>query len=194
MPFCCRIGWKTTLVSSRFTSKAESKYAPSEGDTLVDSLEKAHYFVLGCRDLTICIDHKSLKIFTDWSLNDIPNPKLCSIKEKTLQYRLTMMHVPGVKHKMHTHSAVMAPMIQSVNHMRKHLPLHLPLPTTSKQSHGTESKLLLRVISPCFSFSPPFRTTFLHPSRIFPRIFRNTTNIEMTYTLLIVSFFIKVAL
>ena len=102
MPFCCRTSWKTILVSSRFLSKAQSRYAPIKGEALavVDALEKTHYFVLGCRDLTICVDHKPLlKIFTDQSLNDIPNPGLHSFKEKTLQYRFTMMHVPGAKHK-----------------------------------------------------------------------------------------------
>ena len=90
--------------------------------------------------------------------------------------------------------AVIVPIIQSVMQMRKHLPLPLPLPTTSKQSHGTEPKLPLRVRNPCFSFSTPFRMAFLHLSRIFPKIFRNNTNIEMTCTLLMVSFFPKIAL
>ena len=50
------------------------------------------------------------------------------------------------------------------------------------------------VINPCISFSPLFRMAFLHPNRIFQRIFRNTTDIEMTCTLLIASFFTKIAL
>ena len=32
-PFCCHSGWKVTLVGSRFTHAAESRYAPVEGDT-----------------------------------------------------------------------------------------------------------------------------------------------------------------
>ena len=39
-----------------------------------------------------------------------------------------------------TLSAVMVPMIQSIMHIRKHLPLYLPLSTTN-QPHGAESKL-----------------------------------------------------
>ena len=31
-PFCCKTGWKTVLVGSRFTSGAESRYAPVEGE------------------------------------------------------------------------------------------------------------------------------------------------------------------
>ena len=39
-PTCCKTGWKVTLVSSRFTSSAESRYAPIEGEALavVDAL------------------------------------------------------------------------------------------------------------------------------------------------------------
>ena len=31
-PFCCHTGWKVTLVGSRFTHAAESRYAPVEGE------------------------------------------------------------------------------------------------------------------------------------------------------------------
>ena len=59
---CCAQGWKTTLVGSRFTSGAESRYAPVEGEALAvaDALEKARFFVLGCNDLTVVVDHKPL--------------------------------------------------------------------------------------------------------------------------------------
>ena len=33
-PFCCKTGWKVTLVGSRFTTGAESRYAPIEGEAL----------------------------------------------------------------------------------------------------------------------------------------------------------------
>ena len=101
-PFCCNTGWKTTLVGSRFTHAAESRYAPVEGEALAvaDGLDKTRYFVLGCPDLTVAVDHKPLlKIFGDRALNDIPNNRLRNLKEKTLRYRFNMVHVPGVKHK-----------------------------------------------------------------------------------------------
>ena len=52
--FCCKTGWKVTLVGSRFTHAAESRYAPIEGEALAvaDALEKAKHFVLGCKRLT----------------------------------------------------------------------------------------------------------------------------------------------
>lgn len=101
-PFCCPSGWKITLVGSRFTHPAESRYAPIEGEALAvaDSLDKARYFVLGCKDLTIAVDHKPLlKIFSDRSLEDISNNRLRNLKEKTLRYRFRMVHIPGVKHR-----------------------------------------------------------------------------------------------
>ena len=51
-----------TLVGSRFTHAAESRYAPVEGEALAvaDALGKVRYFVLGCRDLIVAVDHKPL--------------------------------------------------------------------------------------------------------------------------------------
>ena len=100
-PFCCISGWKITLVGSRFTNPAESRYAPVEGEALavVYALDKARYFVLGCTDLIVAVDHKPLlKLFGDRSLEDIPNSRLRNLKEKTLRYRFRMIHIPGVKH------------------------------------------------------------------------------------------------
>ena len=64
------------LVGSRFTQSADSRYAPLEGGALsvADALDKARYFVLGCNDLIIAVDHKPLlKIFGDRSLENISN-------------------------------------------------------------------------------------------------------------------------
>ena len=100
-PFCCHSGWQVTLVGSRFTHTAESRYAPVEGEALAVAyaLDHARYFVLGCKDLVIATDHKPLiKVFEDRSL-DIPNNRLRNLKEKTLRYRFKMVYVPGRKHK-----------------------------------------------------------------------------------------------
>jgi len=40
-----------------------------------------------------------LKLFGDRALEDIPNPRLRNLKEKTLRYRFNMIHIPGIKHK-----------------------------------------------------------------------------------------------
>ncbi|GFO31507.1 enzymatic polyprotein [Plakobranchus ocellatus] len=100
-PFCCKTGWRITLVGSRFTSGAESRYAPIEGEALavVDALDKARHFTLGCADLIIAVDHKPLlKIFGDRCLDDIPNPRLRNLKKKSLRYRFRVVHIPGLRH------------------------------------------------------------------------------------------------
>lgn len=100
--FCCREGWRVTLVGSRFTHQAESRYAPIEGEALAvaDALEKSRHFVLGCHDLTIAVDHKPLlHIFGDRSLDQISNSRLRNLKEKTLKFRFSMVHIPGVKNR-----------------------------------------------------------------------------------------------
>jgi len=102
VPFCCHDGWKIALVGSRFTSATESRYAPVEGEALAvaDALEKARYFVFGCDNLIIAVDHKPLiKLFGDRSLENIPNARLRNLKEKTLRYRFTMLHVPVARHR-----------------------------------------------------------------------------------------------
>ena len=101
-PFCCRTGWKTTLVGRRFTHAAESRYIPVEGEALAiaDALDKARFFVLGCSNLIIAVDHKLLlKVFGDRSLEEIINARLRNLKEKTLHYHFRMVHIPGVRHK-----------------------------------------------------------------------------------------------
>ena len=102
MPFCCHTGWKITLVGSRFTHAAKSRYAHVEGEALAvaDALDKARFFVLGCTNLTIAVDHKPLlKIFGDRSLDEISNARLRNLKEKILRYKFHMIHIPGVRHK-----------------------------------------------------------------------------------------------
>ena len=99
--FCCHTGWKMCLVGSRFTHVAESRYHPVEGEALavVYALDNARFFVLGCQDLVIAVDHKPLlSLFSNRTL-DIPNSRLRNLKEKTLRYRFTIEHVPGAKHK-----------------------------------------------------------------------------------------------
>ena len=100
-PTCCASGWKVCGVGSRITSPAESRYSPSEGEALavVNALEKNKYFTLGCNNLTIGTDHKSLLgLFKDRSLDGIDNPRLRRLKEKTFGWSFTMLHIPGRLH------------------------------------------------------------------------------------------------
>ena len=97
-PVCCKDGYKLVFAGSRFTTDAESRYAPVEGEALavVHALAKCYMFVLGCPDLTVVVDHKPLvKILGDKSLDSISNPRLLNLKEKTMRFNFTIKHVPG---------------------------------------------------------------------------------------------------
>ena len=101
-PLCCLGGWSLIYAGSRFTSNAESRYAPIEGECLAVAwaLDKTKYFTLGAPDLTVAVDHKPLlKILGDKGLNEIENPRLQCLKEKTLRYRFKCIHVPGQENK-----------------------------------------------------------------------------------------------
>ena len=89
-------------MGSRFIRPVESRYAPIEGEALAvaDALDKARYFVLECNTLVLAVDHKPLlKIFGDRSLDQISNPRLRNLKEKTLRYRFRIVHIPGAKNR-----------------------------------------------------------------------------------------------
>ena len=100
-PYCCSGGWKVVLAGSRFTKGAESRYAPVEGEALavVWSLEAARHYTLGNPKLVIATDHKPLlKVLGDRKLEDIDNPRLAKLKEKTLRWKYDIIHVPGKIH------------------------------------------------------------------------------------------------
>ena len=97
-PVCCSTGWQIVFAGSRFTHPAESRYAPIEGK--VYGLESARHFVLGCNNLVVATDHKPLLgVLNNRHLGDIKNERLLSLKEKTLPYRFSIIHIPGQKQK-----------------------------------------------------------------------------------------------
>ena len=64
---------------------------------MVYGLEKCKHFILGIDNLTVAVDHKPLVgLFTNRYLEDIPNPRLMKLKEKTLMYRFSMKHMSTV--------------------------------------------------------------------------------------------------
>ena len=100
-PWCCQTGWKLTFASNRYTHNAEENYAPAEGEALAVAwaLDKARHFVLGCNDLIVATDHKPLlKVLGDRKMEDIKNPRLYNLKEKTLPFLFRITHVPGRRH------------------------------------------------------------------------------------------------
>ena len=101
-PVCCSTGWVLVFAGSRFTSGAESRYSPVEGEALAVAwaLEKSKHFTLGCPNLWLAVDHQPLlKVLGDRHLEDIPNPRLLNLKEKTLRYKFDIVHVPGARNK-----------------------------------------------------------------------------------------------
>ena len=98
VPGCCENGWRITLCGSRFLKKSEERYAPIEGEALAVAwaLEQTRYFTMGCDDLVVVVDHKPLtKILGDRALDEISNPRIFRIKQRTLPWIYRIMWLPG---------------------------------------------------------------------------------------------------
>ena len=98
-PYCGGGHWVVVFAGSRFTTDAESRYAPVEGEALavVYGLDTSRLFVLGCPNLIISVDHKPLiKIFGEQQpLDQVKNVRLQKFKERAMMYRFTIKHTPG---------------------------------------------------------------------------------------------------
>ena len=97
-PDCCMHGWGVTLAGSRFLRDAEKRYSPIEGECLAIAwgLEDTRWFAMGCVDLTVATDHKPLlKILGDKRLDGISNPRLFHLKQRTMMWHFTIVHIPG---------------------------------------------------------------------------------------------------
>ena len=76
-PLCGTNHWKVCYAGSRFTTDAESRYAPIKGEALavLFALESCRMFVFGCNKLIIAVDHKPLvPIFNSRDLDKIKIP------------------------------------------------------------------------------------------------------------------------
>ena len=76
------------LAGSRFTKDAETRYAPVEGEALGVQwgLDNTKHYTLGNPKLLLATDHKPIiKILDDMKLENIDNPRLLKLKEKTLR-------------------------------------------------------------------------------------------------------------
>ena len=100
-PHCGNGHWRVVYAGSRFTTPAESRYAPIEGEALaaIEGLESCRMFILGCPNLILAVDHKPLiRILNNRLLEDIKNPRLLDFKERSLMYSYKIIHVPGRIH------------------------------------------------------------------------------------------------
>ena len=101
-PTCCPDGWSLVFAGSRFLLPAEARYASIEGECLAAAwaMDKCRYFLLGCESFLLCTDHKPLLgILSDRDIDDISNPRLQRLKEKTLRYRFDIQHISGKDNK-----------------------------------------------------------------------------------------------
>ena len=101
-PACCPEGWKFIFAGSHFTTPSESWYSPTEGELLAVAwaLDNAKMFVLGCQNLTIATDHKLLlHILHNCKFKDISNPRIFSLKEKTLRFTFKTKYCPRKWHR-----------------------------------------------------------------------------------------------
>ena len=56
-------------------------------------------FTLGCTNLVVAVDHKPLLgILNDRDLGNINNPRLQNIKQHTLKWNFSIVHIPGKLH------------------------------------------------------------------------------------------------
>ena len=97
-PGCCPDGWVIVFAGSRHLTPTESNYAPIEGEALavVWALQQTYYFTMGCDDLVVVVDHRPLvKIFGDRRLDEIFNPRLARMKQKTLCWYFEIEYQPG---------------------------------------------------------------------------------------------------
>ena len=66
---------------------------------MVYALNKTQHFVLGCKQLYMATDHKPLlNTFGDRNLEQVENPRLRRLKEKTKMFDIKMIHLPATKH------------------------------------------------------------------------------------------------
>ena len=101
VPGCCQTGWRIVLAGSRFLRPSESRYTAVEGESLaiVWALEQSRYFTQGCDNLLVLTDHKPLvKLFGDRTLDEIANPRLFRLKQRSLLWRFKIRHKPGKLH------------------------------------------------------------------------------------------------
>ena len=135
-------------------------------------------------------------LITQW------HPQSRSFEEKTIQHRFMMMHVPGVKHEILDNLSRYSvscdgPNDKIIGEDEEALAFefttahNLPAVAWNRVKVATLSDKsmpqILTIIQNGFPAS-------MHLNRIFPRKLMNTTNIEMTYTLLMALFFTKITL
>ncbi len=114
-PNCGAGHWQLVFAGSKSTNAAQSRYCPIEGECLAAAygLERCRMYTLGCPDLTLAVDHNPLtRILNNRNLDDIANPRLRRLKEKTLPFQFNICYVPGGSNAMRVADALSRHSIQ----------------------------------------------------------------------------------
>ena len=97
-PNCGTGHWKLVFAGSKTTNESQSRYSSTEGECLAAAygLQRCRMFTLGCPNLILATDHNPLTgILNDRRLDSIDNPRLRSLKEKTLAFNYRIIYVKG---------------------------------------------------------------------------------------------------
>ena len=97
---CCRDGWKTSLVGSKFCSGAESRYAAIEGElaAIVWALQKTKIFTLGASKLVVVTDHKPLVNILKNIKSENETIRISRLKHTIIDWKfMDVWYVKGVK-------------------------------------------------------------------------------------------------
>lgn len=98
---CHNDQWKLVQCGSRLLTDTEKRYAIIELELLAVTwaLKKCKIYLLGMNLFILNVDHRPLvSILDKKTLNEIENPRLQRLKEKTLLYSFNTEWVPGAKH------------------------------------------------------------------------------------------------
>ena len=71
------------MIEGRFTPQLKGVSRPNRREAIAvgEGLNKTLFFILGCPNLTVVVDHKPLlKILGDRTLEDIPSTRLRNLK------------------------------------------------------------------------------------------------------------------
>ncbi len=92
--------WKLLRCGSKTVTPAQSRYSVTESElaAVVYAVKKLPLYLKG-KEFTVIVDHKPLiSILNKKSLDEIETPRLINLKAKLMDYKMTAVWRPGVKH------------------------------------------------------------------------------------------------
>ena len=93
--------WDILLITnSKTLTQTQQRYSTIELDCLAVrfAVTKCSFYLKGADKFTVATDHCPLKGIFKKELFEIPNPRIQRIREKLVEYNITMKCVPGKSH------------------------------------------------------------------------------------------------